>query len=181
MCQSQTLESSAKKCDINLTTSFNWRHRFLKMANTDQPDKLSGIVEADETFFRVSQKGSQKLTRPPRRRGTKAKTAGINKQEWTPVLVAVDRSFHEMDFVLENITGQEIKSKLSGHLSEDCVLCTDGQKSYNPLCEEQNILHKVLSGHQVIDKTFHRMPIIADSKIGIADFMERPLNILPII
>ena len=69
--------------------------------------------------------------------------------------MAVDRSFHEMDFVLKNITGQAIKNKLQGHLSEDCVLCTDGQKSYNLLCEDQNILHKVLSGHQVIDKTFH--------------------------
>jgi transposase-like protein len=69
--------------------------------------------------------------------------------------VAVGRSFHEMDFVLKNVTGQAIKNKLQGHLSEDCVLCTDGQKSYNLLCEDQNILHKVLSGHQVIDKTCH--------------------------
>ena len=45
--------------------------------------------------------------------------------------------------------------KLQGHLSEDCVLCTDAQRSYNMLCNEQNILHKVLSGHQVIDKIFH--------------------------
>ena len=155
MCQSQTLETCAKQCDINLTTSFNWRHRFLKMASTDQPELLAGIVEADETFFRVSQKGCQKLTRPPRLRGTKAKTAGLNKKEWTPVLVAVDRSFHEMDFVLKNITSHEIKNKLQGRLSKDCVLCTDAQQSYNMLCNEQNILHKVLSGHQVIDKTFH--------------------------
>jgi len=38
------------------------------MASTDQPDQLSGIVEADETFFRVSQKGSQNLNRTPRPR-----------------------------------------------------------------------------------------------------------------
>ena len=86
---------------------------------------------------------------------TTAKTAGLNKQEWTPVLVAVDRSLHEMDFVLKNITGQAIKNKLQGHLSEDCVLCTDGQQAYNPLCEERHILHKGLSGHQVIDKICH--------------------------
>jgi len=68
MCQSQTLTTSAEKCGINLTTFFNWRHRFLKIASTDQPDQLSGIVEADETFFRVSQKGSQNLNRTPRPR-----------------------------------------------------------------------------------------------------------------
>ena len=69
--------------------------------------------------------------------------------------MAVDRSLHEIDFVLKNVTGQAIKNKLQGHLSEDCVLCTDGQQAYNPLCEEQHILHKGLSGHQVIDKTCH--------------------------
>jgi len=64
----KTLTTSAKKCGINLIAPFNWRHRFLKMASTDQPDQLSGIVEADETFFRVSQKGSQNLNRTPRPR-----------------------------------------------------------------------------------------------------------------
>ena len=155
MCQSQTLEACAKKCKINLTTSFNWRHRFLKMASLDQADQLEGIVEADETYFRVSEKGSLKLARAPRKRGTKAKTAGLNSQEWTPVLVAVDRSHHEMDFILNKVSSQEIQNKLQGHLSLDCVLCTDGQNAYNQLCDEQHILHKVLSGHQVIDKTFH--------------------------
>ena len=155
MCQSQTLESSAKKCEINLTTSFNWRHRFLKMANTDQPDQLSGIVEVDETYFRVSEKGNTKLTRSARKRGTKAKTAGLNKQEWTPVIVAMDRAHHEIDFILNKVNSQEIQDKLQGHLSPNCVLCTDGQPAYNQLCHQQNILHKVLSGHQVIDKTFH--------------------------
>ena len=152
ICQSQTLTTRAEKCGINLTTPFNWRHRFLKIASTDQPDQLSGIVEADEIFFRVSQKGSQNLNRTPRPRvtppATTAKTAGLNKQEWTPVLVAVDRSFHEIDFVLRNVTGQAIKNKLQGHLSEDCVLCTDGQQAYNPLCEERHILHKGLSGYR---------------------------------
>jgi len=31
--------------------------------------QLRGVTEADETFFRYSEKGSRKLSRPPRKRG----------------------------------------------------------------------------------------------------------------
>ena len=34
--------------------------------------KLEGIIEADETLFAYSEKGSKKLTRQPRKRGKKA-------------------------------------------------------------------------------------------------------------
>jgi hypothetical protein len=65
------------------------------------------------------------------------------------------RTYDVWNTTFLNDDGEEIKNKLQGRLSQDCVLCTDGQKAYNPFCYEQNILHKVLSGHQVIDKTFH--------------------------
>ena len=96
MCDSQTLQASADHCEINLTTSFNWRHRFLKQADTDQPKRLSGIVEADETYFRVSEKGARNIKRPARKRGKRASKPGLSNREWTPVMVAIDRSHHEM-------------------------------------------------------------------------------------
>ena len=51
---------------IKLQTAFFWRHKILKVLSTindDGNNKLGGIVEADETFFEESQKGSRKMTR----------------------------------------------------------------------------------------------------------------------
>ena len=54
-----TLARAAAHCGVHLTTSFRWRHRFLKAPATAQ-EALTGVVEADETFFRRSHKGSRR-------------------------------------------------------------------------------------------------------------------------
>ena len=54
-----SLRKAAKRTKISLDTSFRWRHRFLKAAKEVQPAKVEGIVEADETFFLTSAKGSE--------------------------------------------------------------------------------------------------------------------------
>ena len=56
-----SLRKAAKRCSIDLTTSFRWRHRFLQSSREAKPAKVEGIVEADETFFLRSAKGSKKL------------------------------------------------------------------------------------------------------------------------
>ena len=56
-----SLRKAAKGCSIDLTTSFRWRHRFLQSSRDAKPAKVEGIVEADETFFLRSAKGSKKL------------------------------------------------------------------------------------------------------------------------
>ena len=155
MHRSQTLETSAKECKINLTTPFNSGHQFLKIAIEMRSDKPSGIVGADETYFRVSAKGNPVLVIAPSKPGTNTKTAGRNKQEGAPVLVAIARSFHEMDVIFNQVSEPAIKAKFKGIENSDSVLFTGGQKVYNPLCDEQCILHKVLLGPQVIDKVFH--------------------------
>jgi transposase-like protein len=75
--QGLPLRRTADKCGVSLTTAFRWRHRFLKAASLDKPDKLDGIAEADETYFLESFKGSHSLPRAPRRRGGKAAKRGL--------------------------------------------------------------------------------------------------------
>ena len=45
-----SLTKAAAHCGVHLTTSFRWRHRFLR-APTATREALGGVVEADETFF----------------------------------------------------------------------------------------------------------------------------------
>ena len=70
--QGLALRKIVEKMDkkISYPTAFYWRHKILEvMKNFDNHDKLDGIVEADETFFEESQKGSRKMTRKQRKRG----------------------------------------------------------------------------------------------------------------
>jgi hypothetical protein len=77
--ESRTVRESARVVGVHRTTSFRWRHRFVPGAMRDRPDKLSAIVEADETYRLESQKGSRHLTRKPRKRGGVAKRRGTNR------------------------------------------------------------------------------------------------------
>jgi len=61
-----TLEASAQRCGIAVSTAFRWRHRFLGTKDA-KASKLTGIVEVDETYCLESRKGQRNLERPARR------------------------------------------------------------------------------------------------------------------
>ncbi|MCB9943626.1 MAG: IS1595 family transposase [Geminicoccaceae bacterium] len=97
LSRSDTVRKAAKICRVAVATSFRWRHRFLRAGVADA-EALSGIVEADETFFRRSFKGSRcwrkqadPPPRPPKRRATPARKRGLSDEQ-VPVLVARDRT-----------------------------------------------------------------------------------------
>ena len=51
MIDGLSVRKAARKCGIDTTTSFRWRHRFLHGLRDKKDRSLKGIVEADETFF----------------------------------------------------------------------------------------------------------------------------------
>ena len=77
----------AARLDVHLSTAFRWRHSFLKAPKALKPKVLEGTVEADETYFLYSEKGSRKLDRPARKRGGKASKRGLSDEQ-VPVLIA---------------------------------------------------------------------------------------------
>ena len=88
-----TLRKAAARVGVHLETSFRWRHRFLATSKTANAKRLSGIVEADETFILKSAKGSRRLVgRAPRKRGGKPKKTGTSPDDYDIVLIARDRS-----------------------------------------------------------------------------------------
>ena len=85
----ETIKASSARCGIAPSTAHRWRHRFLA-AVRQAPNRLAGIVDADETFVLESRKGERKLECKPRRRGGKAKNRGLSREQ-VPILVAADR------------------------------------------------------------------------------------------
>ncbi len=57
MLQGYSLRKISAELNICLKTSFDWRHKILNSLSQEGDIKLSGVVEADETFFFVFRKG----------------------------------------------------------------------------------------------------------------------------
>lgn len=104
----ETVAKAAKRCKLAHTTAFRWRHRFLSALNLDKPQRLSGIVEADETFILESFKGKRSdLPRTARKRGGKAGKRGLSVEQ-IPVMVARDRNGATIDAVLPRLDAASI-------------------------------------------------------------------------
>lgn len=152
-----TLREAANLCKISLKTSFLWRHRFLTSQTDNHPDKLSGIIEADEFFMAYSEKGAKNLSnnRVSRHRGNDIDKRKRHQQ--VPVLFSIDRSNHIIDKVLSDDTGAQISENLCPYITENSVLCSDGAWAYVKIAKKQQCDHKRLINNKkrVIDKIYH--------------------------
>ena len=128
MIAGDTVSKAAARCKVSYTTAFRWRHRFLAALNLDKPQRLSGIVEADETFILESFKGKRgKLLRAARKRGGKASKRGLSSEQ-IPVIVARDRSGATIDAVLPHLDIVSMKAALGHVIAKGAELCCDGGK-----------------------------------------------------
>lgn len=137
-----SLRKAAKRCRIDLGTSFRWRHRFLTKPKSVKAKSVKGIVEADETFFRKSAKGSRKLVgRAPRKRGGKAAKIGLSTDDYAPVLIVRDRHGQTTDQRLADLEGRTIAAYLAPVVESDAVLVSDGRPAYGAFAKERGLLH----------------------------------------
>ena len=114
-----------------------------------QSSKVEGVVEADETFFRTSYKGTLAWkhgappeNRPPRYRGGPALKPGLSGEQ-VPVLTAVDRAGGVVEAVLRDRSG--IVAALDGRVGEGSVLCSDGLKAYVQVAVKHGSEHRCIS------------------------------------
>jgi transposase-like protein len=136
-----SLRKAAKRCRIDLGTSFRWRHRFLMKPKSVKAKSVKGIVEADETFFRRSAKGSRRLVgRAPRKRGEKAKP-GLSTDDYAPVLIARDRHGATTDQKLPDLETGTISACLAPVVEADALLVSDGRPAYRAFAEQHGLLH----------------------------------------
>ena len=158
-----TLVRAAAHCGVHMTTSFRWRHRFLEAPEAAR-EALAGVVEADETFFRRSHKGSrrwrraeQPLERRPHRRGERASKRGLSAEQ-VPALIARDRAGHTADAVLPDLGAAAIATALGPVIASDAVLCSDGAKAYAVFAARHGLRHEpvnLAAGIRVRDGAFH--------------------------
>ena len=120
-----SLRKVAARLDVHLSTAFRWRHRFLKAPKALKPKVLDGTVEADETYFLYSEKGSRKLTRPARKRGGKASKRGLSDEQ-VPVLIARDRNKATADEILPDRSAKSLSAALEPVIAKTAVLVSDG-------------------------------------------------------
>ena len=139
-----SLRRVAARLDVDLTTAFRWRHRFLKAPKALKPKVLEGTVEADETYFLRSEKGSRQLSRPARKRGGKAAKRGLSEEQ-VPVLIARDRNHATTDQILEDRSTKSIAAVLGPIVAKSAVLVSDGAQTYRAFANAANILHVSLN------------------------------------
>lgn len=119
---------------VNHVTVWRWRHRFLKAAANDNASILSGVIEADETFFVRSFKGHRGWLKgkPPENRAARNSAWGATKRglslEQVPVLTALDNAGGVYENVLPSRA--DIEPALTGRIAAGSVLCSDGAPAY---------------------------------------------------
>lgn len=132
-----SIRKTAEICGISVRTSFTWRHKILDAlsSRSEREITVKGVIEADETFFRVSFKGSRNLPegRKPHHRGEKASMRGLSKEQ-VCVPCAMDRNNSVLSKVcnLGKINTKQITAFYEGKVLSGAIFVTDSEKSYKP-------------------------------------------------
>ncbi|MGL4372220.1 MAG: IS1595 family transposase [Turicibacter sp.] len=142
-----SLRKCAQICEIHLSTAFFWRHKLLEAFKCYlKVGEVSGLIEADECFFRFSQKGQRKTgatctisqSKPTKKRG-------ISSQQ-----VAVGTALDRQGNLILGLLGrgpmkyEPLKRLFDGRIAPHSTLCTDSAHSYKKLAREMNLEHIAL-------------------------------------
>jgi transposase-like protein len=144
MIEGTSIAKASERCNVDYTTAFRWRHRFLTSLSLDKPKSMSGIVEGDEMFILESFKGKRSdLPRPPRQRGGKAVKRGLSPEQ-IPVIVLRDRKGATFDAVLPKLDKASMVAALHGVLTPANTFCCDGGKSIVAFARAEGLAVHVL-------------------------------------
>jgi transposase-like protein len=157
MVRKYSIRKSAEECNITIRTSFMWRHKILDALRLSDKTKLKGIIEADETFFRVSYKGSRNIDRKSRRRGGEVHKRGLSTEQ-VCVVCSIERDSKESISKIGGLGKTSIKtisSVLSNKIKEKSVICTDKEKSYLKFAKSNNLEHIRLEEYKSKKGIYH--------------------------
>jgi len=124
-----TLEASAQRCGIAVSTASRWRHRFLGTKDA-KASKLARVVELDEIYL-ILKAGRVHAASNARAGGTASKR-GLSAEQ-VPLPLAADRICTTSGAALSSVTTENVREALAPVIGGDIVLVTDGNSVY-PSC-----------------------------------------------
>jgi hypothetical protein len=155
---------------VNHVTVFRWRHRFLNGAANDNAAILSGVVEADETFFVNSFKGDRGWVKgkPPMNRAARPRAWGAIQpglsNEQVPVLTVLDNAGGIYEKILPSLTA--IEASLDGRIAPGSVLCSDGAKAYVRAAMAAGVEHRRVIVQTQTPRSVKRNPVRTKRQTG---------------
>ena len=174
MSDKLSIRKIAERLKINKNTALLWRHKILSVISFAKSDKLCGIVEADEVYFRESQKGNHKLARKSHKHGKSRMTkqhwiafAGLSEEEYTKmkrkrglsqdqvcIITALDRTNNILGKAVGfgKVKPQWIEQELQPFVSKKSILVTDGEKGYSRI---KSVKHKKFITGMSKSKTYN--------------------------
>ncbi len=146
-----SVRKTAEICNINKNTAFLWRHKVCdSLVGIMDNVSMGGIVEADETYFRLSYKGNRKVFkngeagRSKRKRGTsifhKGRKRGLSREQ-VCVPCAINRSGLSISKIsgLGKASDNGINSVIGNHISKGAILCADGATAYDVIAQNRGL------------------------------------------
>jgi len=132
MLNGYSIRKSAEIVEINIATSFFWRHKILNCISTFLGvSSVDGVIEADEVFFAYSYKviKTANMPRPSRKRGKEVKKRGLSSEQ-VCVATSLDR---QGNLIIEllctgRMTSEELERLYNGRIDENSILCTNSHK-----------------------------------------------------
>lgn len=150
MLKGYSLRKCSQEVGINLTTSFNWRHRILKALENIAQSQMEHIVEVDETFFLFSEKGNKQIHgRQARKRGSKATQDGMNKQH-ANVIVATDRKGHKLlrYACRGKVTKAAVHKSIGSMINKSNTVVSDAERNIAFYLKDRSIEHVRLKARE---------------------------------
>lgn len=95
-------------------------------------EKLSGVVEIDEMYLSVGQKGTRCLSREPRKRGLKLRGRGTWEKDKPPIIGLLERGGKAVLKVAKDVSKKTV-DRLMELVGKGSVINTDDFKTYTHL------------------------------------------------
>ena len=146
-----TIRKSASRCGISIRTSFRWRHRILDLLEHPNKDvKLKGVVEADETFFKISFKGNAKNhilfygrnveeRREYRKKHPLSKRNAMKEHVCVCCGLSKDKTSLSRATNINTVTYQSLHRTFDETLDKNALLCSDKHRAYRVFAEDNDV------------------------------------------
>jgi len=156
---SPSIRKVASSLNINIKTSFDWRHKLLSSLEKLNGSKFSGIVECDDKQLDINEKGRRNLEREAYKRPSDRKTKRGVSNDKISIMVATDRENNPtMKFAkIGRIDAVSVENTIGKFFEQENILCSDSHPSIKLWAKNKDIEHHtfVASKHHIKNKCYH--------------------------